>query len=210
MRKLILGSVLLAGACIVPSTAGAQQRSFATNPPSVSADVAVTFTLERADVVPTQCCFWLKGGAADAAFTFWKGIGVAASVSGDQVSNYAPGYDVNKIAILVGPRYTRSLWADSARDGYRNRFQVYGDGLFGEVHAFDGTFPSGSVFKSTAGSVALQTGGGVNMLLSRNFGIRVIEADYIRTLLPNGSANVQNDMRLAFGMTYHLGRAPRP
>jgi hypothetical protein len=210
MRRLILGSVLLVSACILASTAGAQQKYFADNRQSVSADVAVTFTLERADVVPTQCCFWLKGGGADAAFTFWKGLGLAASVTGDQVSNYAPGYDVNKIAILVGPRYTRTLWANSARGGYRNRFQVYGDGLFGEVHAFDGTFPSASDFKSTAGSVALQTGGGVNMLLSRNFGIRVIEADYVRTLLPNGSANVQNDLRLAFGVTYHLGHAPRP
>lgn len=211
MRTLIFGSVLLVSACILPSVAAGQQRSFAKTSQTVSTDVAVTFTLERADVVPTQCCFWLKGGGADAAFTFWKGLGLAATVNGDQVTNYASGYDVNKIAFLAGPRYTHSLWAASTRDGgYKNRIQVYGDGLIGEVHAFDGTFPSGTTFKSSAGSVALQTGGGVNMPLSRRFGIRLIEADYVRTLLPNGSANVQNDMRFGFGVTYHLGPGPRP
>ncbi|MGA3048465.1 MAG: hypothetical protein ABSD67_17665 [Terracidiphilus sp.] len=211
MRTLILGSVLLVSACILPSTAAAQQRDFVKTRQSVSTDVAVSFTLERADVVPTQCCFWLKGGGADVAITFWKGLGLAATVNGDQVTNYASGYDVNKIAFLAGPRYTHSLWAAPTRDGgYKNRIQVYGDGLIGEVHAFDGTFPSGTAFKSSAGSVALQTGGGVNMPLSRRFGIRLIEADYVRTVLPNGSANVQNDMRFGFGVTYHLGPGPRP
>jgi hypothetical protein len=211
MRRLICESVLLVGACMLASTAGgAQQKDSAVAYQPVSADLAVTFSLEKADIVPTQCCFWMKGGGADAAITFWKGLGITASVTGDQISNYSSGYDVNKIAILAGPRYTRSLGASSANGGYRHRFQVYGDGLAGEVHAFNGTFPSSADLKSTASSFALQTGGGVNMYFSNNFGVRLIEADYVRTLLPNGSANVQNDLRLAFGVTYHIGHAPRP
>jgi hypothetical protein len=200
MRKLICESVLLVGACLMASTAAWAQPEPVTRP-AVSTDLAVTFNLERADVLPTECCFWMKGGAADVAVTFWKGLGLAATVTGDHVSNYASGYDVNKIAFMAGPRYTRSL---------RSRFQVYGDGLFGEVHAFDGTFPSAATLESTAGSFSLQTGGGVNMFVSRSFGIRLIEADYVRTLLPNGSANVQNDMQLDFGVTYHIGHGPRP
>jgi hypothetical protein len=200
MRKLICESVLLVGACLLTSTIAGAQPEPVTRP-AVSTDIAVTFNLERADVVPTECCFWMKGGAADVAVTFWKGVGVAATVTGDHVSNYASGYNVNKIAFMAGPRYTRSL---------SNRIQVYGDGLLGEVHAFDGTFPSAATLESTAGSFSLQTGGGVNMFVSRSFGIRLIEADYVRTLLPNGSANVQNDMQLDFGVTYHMGHGPRP
>lgn len=208
MRRLICESVLLMGACMLVSTAvGAQQKASAAAYQPVSADLAVTFSLEKADIVPTQCCFWMKGGGADAAITFWKGLGIAASVTGDQISNYVRSYDVNKIAILAGPRYTRSLGAGSANG---RRFKVYGDALAGEVYAFNGTFPSSADFKSTAGSFALQTGGGVNMYFSKNLGVRLIEADYVRTLLPNGSANVQNDLRLAFGVTYHIGHAPRP
>jgi len=209
MRKLICESVLLVGACILASTGAWAQPEPATRQ-AVSADLAVTFNLERADIVPTECCFWMKGGGADAAVTFWRGFGLAASVTGDHVSNYASGYDVNKIAFLAGPRFTRGLRAGSTSSQYGSRFQVYGDGLFGRVHAFDGTFPSATNFESTAGSFALQTGGGVNMFVSRSLGIRLIEADYVRTLLPNGSANVQNDMQLAFGVTYHVGHAPRP
>lgn len=195
MRKLICESVLLVGACLLASTiAWAQPEPVAR--PAISTDLAVTFNLERADVVPTECCFWMKGGAADVAVTFWKGFGVAATVTGDHVSNYASGYNVNKIAFMAGPRYTRRLG---------NRLQVYGDGLLGEVHAFDGAFPSAATLEATAGSLSLQTGGGVDMSLSRRFGIRLIEADYVRTLLPNGSANVQNDMQLSFGATYHIG-----
>jgi hypothetical protein len=209
MRRLICESVLLAGACILAATAAGAQPEPATHQ-GVSTDLAVTFNLERADVVPTECCFWMKGGAAEGAVTFWKGLGLAATVTGDQVSNYASGYDVNKIAVMAGPRYTRSLWAGSSTGHDRNRFQIYGDGLFGEVHAFNGTFPSATNLESTAGSFALQTGGGVNMFVTRRFGIRLIEADYVRTLLPNGFANVQNDMQLDFGATYHIGRGPRP
>jgi len=212
MRRLICESVLLVGACMLASiAAGAQQSALSVAHQPVSVDLGVTFSLEKADIVPTQCCFWMKGGGADAAITFWKGFGVAASVTGDHISNYARGYDVNQITILGGPRYTHSLGAGSANGGYGRRFQLYGDGLAGEIHAFNGTFPTSSAgLKSTAGSLALQTGGGVNMYFSKNFGIRLIEADYVRTLLPNGSANVQNDLRLAFGVTYHIGHAPRP
>ena len=212
MRRLICESVLLVGACMLMSmAAGAQQSDLSVAHQPVSVDLAVTFSLEKADIVPTQCCFWMNGGGADASITFWKGLGIAASVTGDQISNYARGYDVSQITILGGPRYTHGLGFGSANGGHGRRLQVYGDGLAGEIHAFNGTFPTSSAgLKSTAGSFALQTGGGVNMYFSNNFGVRLIEADYVRTLLPNGSANVQNDLRLAFGVTYHIGHAPRP
>jgi hypothetical protein len=200
MRRLICGSVLLAGASIL-ATAGASAQPEPATRQAASTDLAITLNLERADVVPTECCFWMKGGAAEGAVTLWKGLGVAAAVTGDHVSNYSSGYNVNKIAVMAGPRYTRSL---------RSRYQIYGDGLFGEVHAFNGVFPSATNLVSTAGSFALETGGGVNMFVSRSFGVRLIEADYVRTLLPNGSANVQNDIQLDFGVIYHIGRGLRP
>ena len=40
------------------------------------------------------------------------------------------------------------------------------------------------------------------MYFSRHFGARLLEADYVRTALPNNDVNHQNDMRLAFGSTY--------
>jgi hypothetical protein len=52
----------------------------------------------------------------------------------------------------------------------------------------------------------MQVGGGLNIYFTRNFGIRLLEADYVRTVLPNGSTNSQNDLRLSVGLTYHIGR----
>jgi hypothetical protein len=32
--------------------------------------------------------------------------------------------------------------------------------------------------------------------------VRLLEVDYVRTQLPNGYAGTQNDLRLAFGVSY--------
>ena len=33
-------------------------------------------------------------------------------------------------------------------------------------------------------------------------GVRVLELDFLRTSLPNNAANSQNDLRIAFGLSY--------
>jgi outer membrane protein OmpA-like peptidoglycan-associated protein len=209
MRISIRGKLLLVGACMLAGVAaGAQQAQYSVNHPPVYTDVAVTFAAERADIVPGKCCFWMEGAGVDAALTFWKGqLGIAGSLTGDHVSNYAPGLDVNKITFLGGPRYTYTIWP--SHQG-RPRVQIFGQGLFGGVHGFDGAFPSSAGLKTTAGSFALQTGGGVNLFFTRRFGLRLIEADYVRTALSNGSGNTQDDLRLAAGVTYEFSPAPAP
>jgi hypothetical protein len=52
----------------------------------------------------------------------------------------------------------------------------------------------------------MQLGGGVDVALSRGFGVRAIEVDYVRTSLPNNASNTQNDLKIAFGVTYHIGK----
>jgi hypothetical protein len=59
---------------------------------------------------------------------------------------------------------------------------------------------------TSAGSFALEAGGGLNLLFSKSLGVRLLEADYVRTSLPNNASNTQNDLRLAVGMTWHFGR----
>jgi hypothetical protein len=34
----------------------------------------------------------------------------------------------------------------------------------------------------------------------------LLEADYVRTWLPNNGSNSQNDLRLSFGIAYHIGK----
>lgn len=208
MRRSIRGRVLLVGACMLAGAAAwAQQPYSGASPAIVSTDLAVTYATERAELATGNCgCFWLRGGSADAAVTFRRGLGIAASLTGDHASNFAPGVDVNKIAFMAGPRYTYTAWAGQAATTDVHRLQLYGQGLFGGVHAFNGVFPASSGTTSSAGSFAMQAGGGFNVFLSNRFGVRLLEVDYVKTTLPNSASNTQNDLRLAFGMTWHIGR----
>jgi hypothetical protein len=207
MRISIRGRVLLVGACILASsTAWAQQPQTATKQSPVSIDLAVTYAPERAQLVYGSCCFWLQGGGADAAVTWRKGFGLASSYSDSHASNVSSGVDVNKISYLAGPRYTYTARGKSAGAASNPRYQIFGQGLFGGVHGFDGVYPATSFPRSSANAFALEAGGGVNYYLTKNTGLRLFEIDYVRTELPNNADDVQNDLRLAFGFTYHCGR----
>ena len=207
MRISSRGKVLLVGACLLAgATSWAQQSQKPVAPDTVSTDLAVTFAVERSQAVSSQGSFWFKGGGADAAITFKSGMGIAASLTGDHASNITPGVDANKITYLAGPRYTWTAWQGHATAADNRRLLVFGQALFGWTHGVNGYYPAMPAATSSAKSLALQGGGGINFYLTRNFGVRLLEADYERTVLPNAAANIQNDMRLSFGLTYHFGK----
>lgn len=207
MRGSICGGVLLAGACMFAATGAWAQTPSPQKQLPVSADLAVSFTAERGQLAGAGGgSFWLKGGGADAAVMFCKGLGIAASVTGNYTANAAPGVDVNQIEFTGGPRFILPVWTGHSGPTDQRRLQLFGQGLFGGVHAFDGVYPSASGVTSSANSFALSAGGGLNLYLSKRFGVRLVEADYVRTALPNNGSNTQNDMRLSFGITYHIGR----
>ena len=200
MRTSICRKVLFAG-LLAAAFSGQAQSQPGHSPASI--DLAITYSTEHAQLAPGTCgCFWLQGGGADAAFTLWKGFGVAAGVTGEMVSNYAPGVDFSKVSYMGGPRYTFTVWKGEPTL-QRPRLQIFGDGLFGAVHAISGAFPTATGINTTANSFVLETGGGLNLFFSRSLGVRLLEVDYVRTQLPNGYAGTQNDLRLAFGVSYH-------
>jgi hypothetical protein len=51
----------------------------------------------------------------------------------------------------------------------------------------------------------MQAGGGMELTLYRWLALRLFEAEYVRTQLPNGYANTQNDLRLSAGLTLRFG-----
>jgi outer membrane immunogenic protein len=158
---------------------------------------AVTYDLERAKTAATGGSgFWLQGGSVDLAIPFYKGLSLAGSFGGTQASNIQPGANLSKLTYLAGPRYTFG----------GPHIQIFGEGLFGGVHAFDGIFPATGGVISTANSYAMQIGGGLDVPLQSGFGLRVLDVDYVRTALPNNGTNSQNDLRLSFGLSYHFNR----
>jgi len=185
MRISIRGKALLAGVCILAGSAGwAQQSQKPVAQSKVSADLAVTFATERSQVVPGQSSFWFKGGGADAAVNFWRGLGIAASLTGDTASNLAPGVNANKLTYLGGPRYTYTAWKGNAArltsGGCRSsRRDSSARRTASTVSIRQARRPPPAPTRLPSRPAAA-----LNLYLTRSLGIRLIEADYVRTAMP--------------------------
>lgn len=208
MLKKLSGTVLLLGALSLSLLAQAQQQpehKFRLQ----SVDLAVTYSPQVGKVAPSKSDrFWMQGGSADVAVTLYRGFGVAASLTGQHASNITPGIDVNKITFVTGPRYTYNTarWTDRLL-GPKHPSSVFGEALFGTVHGFNGLFPAGgTTVKSSANAFAMQVGGGIDIALAKGFGVRALQLDYFHSRLPNNGTDSQHELRMAFGVTYHIGR----
>lgn len=202
MRTSFLASVLLVGVLTVGGpVACAQGQAKADSGFRVtSADLALTFTTEESNVLPgSNNNFWMRGGSFDAGVTFFHGLGAAVNFTGLHAGNISPNINLDEIALMAGPRYTFHLGGK-----YPNRLFV--ESLFGGVHARDGIFPTATGVTPAAGSFSLQVGGGWDVTVWKDLAVRVFEADWVRTSLPNGASNVQDHLRLAFGVSYHIGK----
>ena len=165
-----------------------------------SADIAITFTTERAKIQSSSCsCFWLYGGGANAAITFYRGLGIATNLTAVHASNITPGVNLGLLSFMVGPRYTFNV----SRSARRN-LRVFAEELVGYVHGFDSVFPGPNGTTFSSGAFSTQTGIGMDISNHKGFGVRLFEADFVHTSLPNSSSNSQNDLRLAFGLSYRL------
>jgi hypothetical protein len=193
MLKICRLIVLLFGA-LVPTlqTAVAQQP----NEPRVNA--AVVFDLERAQFEENGIhSFWIKGGAADASVNFWRGLGIAVNLTGIRASNIENGVSMNKIAFMAGPRYT---FNNSVLKKHRS--DIFVEWLVGGVHAFDSDFPAPGGTTPSANGYSMQAGGGIDIAIAKGFGLRPLEIDLVQTGLPNGIHNTEDDLRIAFGISY--------
>jgi hypothetical protein len=204
MHKTLLIALLL-GALTMGATAQAQQQP-AQKPQLQSVDLAVTYSPARAKIAQTDCgCFWMQGGSADAAVTFFHGLGVAVDLSGQRASNITPGVDLSKISFMAGPRYTYNMHHATDRFlGSKHPTRVFGEWLFGGVHGFNSVFPTSNGVQTSANAFSMQLGGGMEVSLARGFSVRAIELNWVRSNLPNTGSDTQNDLRLAFGMSYHI------
>jgi len=203
MRGTFWRGALLAGALSLGPVLQAQQGF-----QPLSTDLAVTYTAERAKVASTDCgCFWLQGGSVNGAVALFRGLSVAANLTGEHASGIGAGVDLSKIAFMAGPRYTLQIQRRNGRwPGPKHAISIFGEALFGIAHGFDSVFPTASGIESSANSFSLQVGGGLNIAIAKGFGLRLPEIDYVRTSLPNNAGNTQNDLRLAIGISYHLGK----
>ena len=164
-------------------------------------DVAVTYTEQYSNLVSTPT-FWQPGGSVELSAQVYRGLGLAANITGNHVPNAAnSGIGLSIVSANFGPRYTyyRPIGAESKRS-----VAIFGQGLIGQAWGFNSYFPTASGVKTDYISFALQVGGGVDIGLSRHLAVRVFQADWLRTEFPNANTNVQNNLRLSAGVVFRI------
>ena len=178
--SLVLVTVLLGSAM----TLQAQQE-----PPL---DLAVTYNAEHALKAGTEQAFWMEGGSIQLGAFGFRGWGVAADVTGTHSSSIgSSGIPVSLVTATFGPRY---------RWHAEKKLSIYGEVLAGEANGFHSLYPSPSGAQSSANGLALQIGGGVDYKLRKHLALRLLEAAWVRTQLPNATNNVQNILSLGAGI----------
>jgi peptidoglycan-associated lipoprotein len=144
--------------------------------------------------------FWMHGGSVELSALAYRGLGIVANVTGLHIGNSGEGVPLNLLTTAFGPRYT---WERNAGRSSGRSFSLFGQGLVGEAHGFGSLFPDPSGATSDADSLAVQVGGGVDMGLSRHVSLRLVQANWLRTQMPNATTNVQNNLQLGAGVVFH-------
>lgn len=196
MRKFTLGNGLLACCLLAGVSAWGQQTQNQPGPGEDFLDVAIVDQTLKSNVVGGDT-LWMPGGSIQVHSRFWHGLGVVADVAGlhaGSINHSGTGLDI--VTATFGPRYTWSF--------RRHRYAVFGQALFGEANGFNSIFPSSKGAVDSASSAAFYLGGGINVHLNRHFSVRALEADWLRTQMPNTTTNVQNHMRLGVGLIYRI------
>jgi len=147
----------------------------------------------HANAPPGQCgCFSLNGGSGTVVYNItpaWAGVADIMVGHATNVDNSLQNITI--FNYLFGPRYTlRST----------KRFVPYAQILIGGAKE-DVNFQ----FTINRNSFGFLGGGGVTMALRHRFGLTLGEVDWVYTRIPNAINDRQNDLRIATGITYHLG-----
>jgi hypothetical protein len=196
MRNSIRGNALLAGVCMMAGLPAWGQAQDPARPAAPSIDVAVVYNSLMTNVVVGDS-FWMQGGSVQVHGQFWRGWGAVADVSGMHTANAnGLGVGLDLVTVAFGPRYT---WFAPHR-----RYALFGQVLTGEANGLNSVFPSAAGAKDSANSLALYVGGGVDVHLKRRIALRALEANWLRTQLPNATTNVQNNLRLGAGLVFRF------
>jgi hypothetical protein len=193
MRTLLFRGALLVGACLMVGCVAWSQSLNAEEQPATF-EATLTYNPVLANVTIGNE-FGMQGGSAQVQARLWRRVCAVADVAGLHTGNVnGSGIGLNLITSTFGPRYILT----------RHHMVFFGQILVGEAHGLNGVFPTSTGANSTANSLALQIGGGINFPFTRHFAVRALDADWLRTELPNATTNVQNNLRLGAGLIYRI------
>jgi hypothetical protein len=194
MRQSIVCFLLIAVALPLTLAARAEQR-----PLVGQLDFGITYAADHANYVPGST-FWMQGGSLELVGHAPYGFAVVADITGLHGGSTGPStVPVSLVTDTFGPRYTALV----ARRNSKHPIFLFGQGLIGEAHGLRSVYPGPNGTSSSALSFALQLGGGADIPLSPHLTLRAAQVGWLRTQLPNGGSDVQNDLRVGAGIVFH-------
>lgn len=190
MRINLLCCLLIAG--VIEITPLAAQVEPAAESNAFHLNIAATYNAAQFEEVKGSN-FWVEGGSVQVQTRLGDHMGLVADTRGLHTSDInASGVGLDMITATAGPRYTFQ----------KSRVSLFGQGLAGKAMAFNGLFPHHSGFETSVSCLALLAGGGIDMTLSRRVALRLFEANWMYTHLPNGTGNAQGTLLLDSGITF--------
>ncbi|HZY71579.1 MAG TPA: hypothetical protein VFE22_00565 [Edaphobacter sp.] len=195
MSVVLTGTVAAASAQTVPSPVGDRGPTVSKSHPIV---LSVNYTATVGNAPPGECgCFVLNGGSSEELFHVWKNIAAVAQITGSRAGSVPQSQQgLSLLTYMAGPRY--SLLA-------AHRLTIYGQFLVGGAHGFDSYFPKYDMRSSgAANSLAFAPGGGVEIGVRNWLSVRVVEAEFLATRLPNNLNQHQNNLRASSGVVFRF------
>ena len=143
----------------------------------------------------------MNGGRADVLWPFTRHLGLVGEFSGVHTASVPlSATGLTLLTYMAGTRLSMTL-----RSGHETgKITPFAQILFGGVHGSEGAFPKGSSLSSTANAFAMSAGGGLQVGLKRMVSLRVIQAEYLYTRLPNSLDNYQNNYRIGASVVLRL------
>lgn len=186
-QKLGVGLALL-----ILSAAGAHGQG--VTPVEISAG----YSYVRANAPPGGCgCFSMNGLSGGFAAFLGHGMSAVADVGGYFQNNVdSSGRSLRVETFLFGPRYSSSHW---------KRVTPFGQALFGGALGSGTLYGPNATTSASASGFALSAGGGLDFNVSSHVSVRLFQAEYLMTRLPNSVNNNQNNIRITAGVVFHLG-----
>jgi hypothetical protein len=157
----------------------------------------------RADTIDTSRSFGLDGASGSVAYNFNRVFGVVADFGFYHQGNVTGnGLSLNLSSYQAGPRF-------SLRN--RRHLTPFAQALMGLGHS-GGTLYTTSLGPGLAplgatNALMVTAGVGLDWKVNHTIGIRLIQAEYLYSRFPNGSASDhrQNNVRLSAGVVFSFG-----
>jgi len=143
-----------------------------------------------------------NGGRTDFAVYLPFHMAAVGEVAGATANGAsAPSVGTTLLTYMAGPRFVIPLKGSGNKPSSITPFAQY---LVGGARATNGSFPTPLGMMPYATSFATSAGGGLDVKLNRHLSLRVIQADYLFTRLPNQMDSHQNHLRIGAAIVFRL------